>query len=881
MEHRNITGLDAVHPFTIRQAADPGAIGADKGWLDDSIAPPKLKVRNATNTGWEIPSAGGEVKAFVDAAARNAGFPAPSGNELADLIAEGVRTRYDQAKGRWLAEGVTGTAGPVVRTGAKGGWGDGTHNELQAFVDADAATAAAGFHEVLPGTWRIDASVVLTGGLRPVRGAILQANAGAIVDIQGVFEAGDWPVFDESLGGRFIFTNNKRMSAIKAAWWGAKFDGTDDAPAVQRAVNAAPNYCLVTCPIGNYEMGFASQVVAHDREGVVLYTPSDSRWPSNTIPAIRYIGSAVKTVLIADFVPAASTAYDLTAPGGTLGADHQLKGAYMEVVAGKGAGQSRWILDNVGTNLRWGPNGSTDLDYDFLLDDLLDGTSHVVIYEPKPMIGLYNSRLCGVQGFYLFPNAIADIGVNIDSPLRGPNVGGGIGSTCFVRNCTMEAVPAKQHATCVAISLSQNPNQEYHTLLNNICAGGMWPQGTRTYTTGTSTAGSNSIQIPGGANANMVGQIIVLADAGPNTYRSFPLRARVTAVPDGTHLTLNKNATRAVTGGRLQIGFGSGFGLFVGAQANAKRIYSHENSYYGLGYAICSLNGSFHSDLDSFTDDACIIGRFNGSEPSSISKLNAEHCNKFLANASPEPLGFEYCRIDNGELVPSMPFCDSEAIESTITFDHCGFEQAGTDDASIFSGWGPGNTFHLYHVKFTTPTTWRHLWAPNFNTDWRAGQIQTDYHGLDRGFDDTAPRFFWSGFPGTESHHAAFAGDVSFVAGRTHLRGGVRKGVFEEAVAPPGTPITAVDCVYVSVHRINDTSGASPQAYPNPLNPVDGQELDIEWYNNSGGAFAVTMGTAFLGAYTAPANGKRNAMPWRYNGPLGKWVPRAAQSADV
>lgn len=52
IQHKDITGSDAFHPFAFIGSSDPGAIGADKGWIDTTSTPAILKYRNAANTGW-------------------------------------------------------------------------------------------------------------------------------------------------------------------------------------------------------------------------------------------------------------------------------------------------------------------------------------------------------------------------------------------------------------------------------------------------------------------------------------------------------------------------------------------------------------------------------------------------------------------------------------------------------------------------------------------------------------------------------------------------------------------------------------------------------------------------------------------------------------
>jgi hypothetical protein len=77
--HKNLAGLDAAHPPWITGATDPGAIGADKAWLDTSTAAPyQLKRRNATNTAWE--NVGSISSSFNDAE----GDPANLGTTTSD-----------------------------------------------------------------------------------------------------------------------------------------------------------------------------------------------------------------------------------------------------------------------------------------------------------------------------------------------------------------------------------------------------------------------------------------------------------------------------------------------------------------------------------------------------------------------------------------------------------------------------------------------------------------------------------------------------------------------------------------------------------------------------------------------------------------------------
>lgn len=44
--------LVSIHPFAHVAASDPGVVGVNKAWVDTSVTPYRLKIRNATNDGW-------------------------------------------------------------------------------------------------------------------------------------------------------------------------------------------------------------------------------------------------------------------------------------------------------------------------------------------------------------------------------------------------------------------------------------------------------------------------------------------------------------------------------------------------------------------------------------------------------------------------------------------------------------------------------------------------------------------------------------------------------------------------------------------------------------------------------------------------------------
>jgi hypothetical protein len=50
--HKNLTGDEAIHPAAYITSSDPGAVGADKLWIDTTTDPPVLKRRNSADDGW-------------------------------------------------------------------------------------------------------------------------------------------------------------------------------------------------------------------------------------------------------------------------------------------------------------------------------------------------------------------------------------------------------------------------------------------------------------------------------------------------------------------------------------------------------------------------------------------------------------------------------------------------------------------------------------------------------------------------------------------------------------------------------------------------------------------------------------------------------------
>lgn len=52
VQHSNLTGSAAIHPAAYVSSSDPGAVGANKLWIDTTLTAYRIKIRNSTNTAW-------------------------------------------------------------------------------------------------------------------------------------------------------------------------------------------------------------------------------------------------------------------------------------------------------------------------------------------------------------------------------------------------------------------------------------------------------------------------------------------------------------------------------------------------------------------------------------------------------------------------------------------------------------------------------------------------------------------------------------------------------------------------------------------------------------------------------------------------------------
>lgn len=256
-----------------------------------------------TITGLKAPGFKTAQSAFMTTAERDAFFAGIlAGNELASNNQTGYVERFDAPSGEWRPEGVTGTAGPLIRTRSKGAKGTGGVNDRQAILDTDTAVAAfGGIAQHDPGTYRIDAALALVGAQHFVPGAKLRPALGVNVDVQGPF--GDAPdgVFDTSLGGTFSFWNNTNIKEFKPQWWGILGKGAPESALMAKMISMLPDGAEVRFSMNmNVRLDQTPGFNIPGRTGIKFIGTGDPRIGDFTYSTFTYTGPAGGTMCFLD-----------------------------------------------------------------------------------------------------------------------------------------------------------------------------------------------------------------------------------------------------------------------------------------------------------------------------------------------------------------------------------------------------------------------------------------------------------------------------------------------------------------------------------------------------------------------------------------------------
>ena len=131
--HKNLTGDEAIHEIMYVQSSDPGAVGANKFWLDTTSgatleAGGVLKQRNGADSGWTTRA---DIKTALDLKAALAS-PTFTGTPAAPTAAPGTNTTQ-----------VATTAFVTAAVAAQGGGDALTTDPLSQFAATTSPDAAA------------------------------------------------------------------------------------------------------------------------------------------------------------------------------------------------------------------------------------------------------------------------------------------------------------------------------------------------------------------------------------------------------------------------------------------------------------------------------------------------------------------------------------------------------------------------------------------------------------------------------------------------------------------------------------------------------------------------------------------------------------------
>ena len=233
----------------------------------------------------------------ANAAARDALIPAPQVNQRVLRLDNGTIERFGApatGANKWLVDGLTRAAGPIVASHAKGLVGDGVTDDGPFLAAADAAAVASGGrHELdlslVPTKVLINSNLTLSAHFRPNNGAAkIAIAAGKTLNINGPFDPALYRCFDLSLGG---IVNWGQISAFALEWFVVGDGAADDSQALNLIAQYLPNQCRVTSST-RMICKVKSTFVIPSRKGID-WTAAFSPFPDGTGTEIQWFGKSV------------------------------------------------------------------------------------------------------------------------------------------------------------------------------------------------------------------------------------------------------------------------------------------------------------------------------------------------------------------------------------------------------------------------------------------------------------------------------------------------------------------------------------------------------------------------------------------------------------
>lgn len=193
----------------------------------------------------------------TDNAARDVRFPAPTGDQLVQVKATGYFNRFDQAANKFLVEGLTRSAGPVVGSGSKFAKMDGATDDSQALLDMSTAIAGGigtGEIDVGAAAHFVNTNISLGGHIRPLRGSKLKPAAGKNIHFTGTIDkASPFAFLDLAAAGSTVTIDQNEFADLR--WFSPHADGvTADDPVFNNFTGALPMGANALIPKGTYAL---------------------------------------------------------------------------------------------------------------------------------------------------------------------------------------------------------------------------------------------------------------------------------------------------------------------------------------------------------------------------------------------------------------------------------------------------------------------------------------------------------------------------------------------------------------------------------------------------------------------------------------------------
>lgn len=155
----------------------------------------------------------------------------------------------------------------VRRTGAVG---NDIADDHDAFEKAD---SVAGSLFVPRGTYKIGSNLTLSRNIVFEEGAILKPSNAVTITINGWINAGDWQVFDTSVGG--VISGSIKNPRLLPEWWGAAGDdSTDDTTPIQECAKACKDAGYKGVQLGAKTYRITDTIDANGNDSLDFDAPS-------------------------------------------------------------------------------------------------------------------------------------------------------------------------------------------------------------------------------------------------------------------------------------------------------------------------------------------------------------------------------------------------------------------------------------------------------------------------------------------------------------------------------------------------------------------------------------------------------------------------------